>query len=138
MGISLWHYSNLCSDHIIRVANPADIRMIARCARILINERNYSSDRLSGELDGSASHGASTAAPKSDSASLIPQAVRMNRASASQVPTFPTTSDETDQRASPPVSAVHMKKGSVMRSVKHSSGEQTRREKRSAAVKTRK
>ncbi len=111
--------------------------MTACCARILIYERNYSSDRLSGELDGSASHGAATAVPMSDSATLIPQAVRIDRASASQVPTFPTTSDVVDQQASPPVSADHMKKGSEMRSVKHSSGEQTRREKRSAAVKTR-
>jgi hypothetical protein len=139
------HWAYLCgttpifvSDHISRVATPADIWMIACCARILIYERNYSSNRLSGEPDGSASHGAATAAPKSDSVTLIPQAVRIDRASASQVPTSPTISDEVDQQASPPVSAVHMKKGSEMWSVKHSSGEQTRREKRSAAVKSRK
>jgi hypothetical protein len=138
------HWSYLCgttpifvSDHISRVATPADIQLIARCARILIYERNYLSNRLSGELDGSASHGAATAAPKSDSVTLIPQAVRIDRANTSQVPTSPTISEEVDQQASPPVSAVHMK-GSDMRSVKHSSGEHTRREKRSIAVKSRK
>jgi hypothetical protein len=142
------HWAYLCGttpifvcDHISRVATPADIRMTACCARILIYEQKYSSDRLSGNLDGSASHGAATAAPKSDSATLVPQAVSIDRASASQVPTFPMTSDVVDQQASPPVAADHMKKGSEMRSVKHSSGtsgEQARREKRSAAVKARK
>ena len=111
--------------------------MTARCARILIYEQNYSFDRLSGELDGLANHGAATAAPKSDSVTLTPQAVRIDPASTSQVPTSPTISEEVDQQASPPVSAVHMKKGSDMRSVKHSSGEQTRQDKRSTAVKSR-
>jgi hypothetical protein len=136
------HWAYLCgttpifvSDHISRVATPADIQMVARCARILIYERIYPSNRLPGELDGPASHGAATATPKPDSATLIPLTVRSDLASTSQVPTAtaPSISTEVDQQESPPVSVVHLKRSDT-RLVKHGSGEQTRRGMRSTAV----
>jgi hypothetical protein len=68
---------------------------------------------------------------------LIPQTVRIDPASTSQVPTAPSISAEVDQQASPLVSVVHMKRSDT-RSVKHGSGEQTHRGMRSTAVNSRK
>jgi hypothetical protein len=83
--------------------------MTTSCARILIYEHSSSvcliyehssSVCLSVGIGCSASHGAATVAPKSDSITLIPQAAGIDQTSTSQVTTFPTASDEVDQQAS--------------------------------------
>ena len=140
------HWAYLCgttpifvSDHISRVATPADIQMITRCARILIYERIHPSNRLPGKLDGPTSHGATTAAPKSDSVTLIPLTARSDLANTPKVPTatVPSISTEEDQQESPLVSVVHLRRSDT-RLVKYGSGEQARRGMRSTAVKSRK